>query len=90
MSGGGARAAYQVGLLRHLARRYPQLEIPIITGVSAGAVNAALLARHHGTFAQAVEGLSSLWLELTPERVFRVDTSSPPAGLRPPSACAAW
>ena len=76
MSGGGARAAYQVGLLRHLARRYPQLEIPIITGVSAGAVNAALLARHHGTFAQAVEELSSLWLELTPERVFRVDTIS--------------
>jgi NTE family protein len=76
MSGGGARAAYQVGLLRHLARRYPQLEIPIITGVSAGAVNAALLARHHGTFSQAVEELSSLWLELTPERVFRVDTLS--------------
>jgi NTE family protein len=76
MSGGGARAAYQVGLLRHLARRHPQLEIPIITGVSAGAVNAAMLARHHGTFPQAVEELTSLWLELTPERVFRVDTLS--------------
>lgn len=76
MSGGGARAAYQVGLLRHLARRWPELEIPIITGVSAGAVNAAMLARHHGTFAQAVEELTSLWLELMPERVFRVDPLS--------------
>lgn len=76
MSGGGARAAYQVGLLRYLARRWPELEIPIITGVSAGAVNAAMLAQHHGTFAQAVEELTSLWLELLPERVFRVDPLS--------------
>lgn len=76
MSGGGARAAYQVGLLRYLARRFPDLELPIITGVSAGAVNAAMLAQHHGTFAQAVEELSALWLELTPERVFRVDALS--------------
>jgi NTE family protein len=76
MSGGGARAAYQVGLLRHLARRFPQLEVPIITGVSAGAVNAAMLARHHGSFSQAVDELASLWLELMPERVFRVDPLS--------------
>jgi NTE family protein len=76
MSGGGARAAYQVGLLRYLARRHPEVEIPIITGVSAGAVNAAMLAQHHGTFPQAVEELTSLWLELMPERVFRVDPLS--------------
>jgi NTE family protein len=76
MSGGGARAAYQVGLLRYLARRYPDLDVPIITGVSAGAVNAAMLARHHGSFAQAVEELTALWLELVPESVFRVDPLS--------------
>ena len=76
MSGGGARAAYQVGVLRYLARRYPELAVPIITGVSAGAVNAGMLAQHHGTFPQAVDELTSLWLELMPERVFRVDAVS--------------
>src|SRR5690606_9925102 len=40
LTGGGARAAYQVGLLVWLARRFPELEVPILTGVSAGAVNA--------------------------------------------------
>jgi NTE family protein len=81
LTGGGARAAYQVGLLRCLARRFPDLRMPIITGVSAGAVNAAQLASHHGTFPQAVEELASLWNELTPERVFRVDASSLGGGL---------
>lgn len=76
MTGGGARGAYQVGTLRYLARRYPELRAPIVTGVSAGAVNAAHLAAHHGTFGQAVEELVRLWLELTPERVFRVDSPS--------------
>lgn len=72
MSGGGARAAYQVGLLRHLARRYPDLRLPIITGVSAGAINAALLAARVETWPEKVEILSDLWLELRTEDVFRV------------------
>ncbi|HSH45787.1 MAG TPA: patatin-like phospholipase family protein [Longimicrobiales bacterium] len=76
LTGGGARGAYQVGLLRCLARHVPHLRVPIITGVSAGAVNAAHLASHHGTFPEAVEELSYLWSELTPERVFRADTPS--------------
>jgi len=76
MGGGGARAAYQVGFLRCLARHYPDLEIPILTGVSAGAINAALLASHHGTFAQAVEELAGLWAGLRVENVFRVDAPS--------------
>jgi NTE family protein len=76
MSGGGARAAYQVGLLRFLSRRYPNLNLPILTGVSAGAVNAVHLAQHHGTFTQAVDELSNLWGELSTDRVFRVDTAA--------------
>ena len=44
MSGGGARAGYQAGLLRGLARLRPDLPIPILTGVSAGAINASYLA----------------------------------------------
>lgn len=73
MGGGGARAAYQVGLLRAVARRFPDLEVPIITGVSAGAINAVHLAAHPGTFAEAVDDLAALWSELTVEQVFRVD-----------------
>jgi NTE family protein len=73
MGGGGARGAYQVGLLRYLARRYPDLRLPILAGVSAGAVNVAHLAQHTGTFAAAVTSLERLWRSLSPEQVFRVD-----------------
>ena len=76
MGGGGARAAYQVGFLRCLARSFPELQLPYITGVSAGAINAALLASHHGTFLQAVNELSHLWSNITVENVFSVDTRS--------------
>jgi NTE family protein len=76
MGGGGARAAYQVGFLRCVARRFPNLRIPYVTGVSAGALNAALLASHHGSFLQAVDELSHLWGNLTFDQVFRVDTRS--------------
>jgi NTE family protein len=74
MGGGGARGAYQVGLLRHLARRYPNLRLPILTGVSAGAVNVAYLAQHTGTFSAAVTSLDRLWRALSPDQVFRVDS----------------
>jgi NTE family protein len=76
MSGGGARAAYQVGLLRWLAREHPDLRIPIVTGVSAGAINAAFLASHTTSFPQRVERLTEMWKSLTVEQVFRVDTFS--------------
>ena len=76
MGGGGARAAYQIGFLRCAARLFPNLRIPYVTGVSAGAINAALLASHHGTFIQAVEELTQLWGSLTVDDVFRTDTRS--------------
>ena len=76
MGGGGARAAYQIGFLRCAARLFPNLRIPYVTGVSAGAINAALLASHHGTFIQAVDELTQLWGNLTVEDVFRTDTRS--------------
>ncbi len=73
LSGGGARAAYQVGLLRGLARRRPDLDVPILTGVSAGAINAACLAAHPKDLAGSVERLSTLWGTLEVGKVFRVD-----------------
>ena len=76
MGGGGARAAYQVGFLKCLARHYPDLSVPYLTGVSAGAINAAHLAAHHGTFRQAVDELVGLWSNLTIDNVFKVDAGS--------------
>jgi len=76
LGGGGARGAYQVGLLNAIAKRYPHLKIPILVGVSAGAVKTNHLAAHRGTFAESLEALVRLWLSLTPEHVYRVDASS--------------
>jgi NTE family protein len=76
LGGGGARGAYQVGMLRAIARRYPHLKIPILVGVSAGAVNTIHLAAHRGTFEEAMEDLIRHWLSLTPDQVFKVDPST--------------
>src|SRR5262245_51820179 len=75
MSGGGARAAYQVGVLRAIARRHPDLEVPILTGVSAGAINSVCLATYRGSFRDRVEKLAGLWCHLTTADVFRVEPS---------------
>jgi NTE family protein len=76
LTGGGARAAYQVGLLRGLARRLPDLHFDIITGISAGAINASMLASHPGTLCEAAEELTALWSRLRTEEVFRVGSAS--------------
>jgi NTE family protein len=76
LTGGGARGAFQVGVLKWIARQYPDITVPILTGVSAGAVNVAKLAATPGTFVQAVDGLETLWRSLRVEDVFRVDAWS--------------
>lgn len=76
MSGGGARAAYQVGFLRSLARHHKDLRIPIITGVSSGGLNAAFLANESGTFDEKMGRLVEIWANLTIDHVFRVDSLS--------------
>ena len=76
LTGGGARGAYQVGVMQWLARNYPDLEVPILTGVSAGAINAAHVAAHPGSFKQACYELRHLWSELTADHIFRVGAGS--------------
>jgi NTE family protein len=73
LTGGGARAAYQVGVLRHLARVFPELAPDVLTGVSAGGINAAYLAAHQDTFSRKLENLVDIWASLRIEDVFRVD-----------------
>jgi NTE family protein len=70
MSGGGARAAYQVGCLAHLIEAFPDLRIHILTGVSAGAINAVFLAAHRGGLRARSEALVDLWSHLAIEDVF--------------------
>ncbi len=76
LTGGGARAAYQVGVIAGLAELYPDLRIPYLTGFSAGAVNIAHLASHHGTLKQATDELRGLWKGLEPGDIYRVDAPS--------------
>src|SRR5437762_3251606 len=71
LAGGGARAAYEVGVLAAIAERAPGLEFPIVTGVSAGAINAVYLAAHPGPLATAVAALRAQWSRLVVERVYR-------------------
>jgi NTE family protein len=72
LGGGGARGAYQAGVLRGIARRFPGLNFPILSGISAGAVNTIHLASHEGTMAESADDLIRLWLALSPERVYDV------------------
>jgi NTE family protein len=73
LGGGGARAAYQAGVLRGIAERFPEFRAPLLTGVSAGAINVAHLANHTGPFRKKVEDLANLWRDLTFDDVFTVE-----------------
>ncbi|MBZ2188029.1 patatin-like phospholipase family protein [Alcanivorax sp. JB21] len=76
LSGGGARAAYQVGVLTAIADLLPRgtrNPFPVICGTSAGAINAASLAANAGNYRLAVRGLERVWSNLTAEQVYRTD-----------------
>ena len=72
LGGGGARGAYQAGVLRGIAQRFPHLTFPILSGISAGAVNTVHIAAHQGPLAETADDLIDLWLALTPELVYDV------------------
>jgi NTE family protein len=69
--GGGARGAYQAGVLERLAQALPELEFSIVTGVSAGAINAAYLCNSLQRFQGASRELSALWAGLDTQQVVR-------------------
>jgi NTE family protein len=76
LTGGGARAAYQVGALRALAELAPRgpLPFPVVAGISAGAINAMALACAAHDFRAGTEALRQTWAELRPDRIFRTGT----------------
>ena len=76
MSGGGARAAYQVGVLKAVAQILPPATpnpFPIISGASAGAINAAALAVYADNFHNAVRRMERVWGNFHVHQVFRTD-----------------
>jgi NTE family protein len=76
LAGGGARAAYQVGVLEALKEMLPDPKVnpfPIICGTSAGAVNAGALAVHADDFGRAVDNLLEVWRHFEPRHVYRSD-----------------
>ncbi|VTU21745.1 patatin-like phospholipase family protein [Variovorax sp. PBL-E5] len=81
LTGGGARAAYQVGVLEAIAalRREAGASagpppFPIITGTSAGAINAAALACGADDFDGAVQRIAEVWHGFHAEQVYRADS----------------
>ena len=76
LQGGGARAAYQAGVLQavcELLGNPKTSPFPIITGTSAGAINAAVLASHADDFTLGVSKLVKVWENFSPAQVYRVD-----------------
>lgn len=75
LTGGGARSAYQVGVLLALAEMLPRARNPfqVIVGTSAGAVAASVLAAEAHQWRRAVAGLEKVWANFRSEQVFHVD-----------------
>ena len=76
LTGGGARAAYQVGVLKAIAEMLPrrtQNPFPIICGTSAGAFNAVTLAVYAQSFRLGVQYLEKMWKNFTAHDIYRAD-----------------
>jgi NTE family protein len=77
LSGGGARAAYQGGVLRailELSREHGRkVPFEILVGVSAGAINLAALARHAGDFGAAVDEMTRRWETIETAKIFKTN-----------------
>jgi len=74
LTGGGARAAYQVGALLAVSEMRPgRSPFSIFAGISAGAINAVSLAAGMDEFQVAAQRLAEIWRSLTPDRVYRTD-----------------
>ena len=76
LTGGGARAAYQVGVLKAIAEflpRHAHNPFPVICGTSAGALNAATLAINAQNFRKGVRYLDGIWKNFHANQVYRTD-----------------
>ncbi|MCY1258687.1 Patatin-like phospholipase [compost metagenome] len=78
LSGGGARAAYQIGVLAAIGDLLPKgapNPFPVIVGTSAGAINAVGLACGALHFSDAIQRLTRVWQQFRSGQVYRSDFS---------------
>jgi len=76
LPGAGARGAYQIGVLKAVAGLLPEREpnpFSIISGTSAGAINAAVLAGRASNFERAVADMEHVWANFSASQVYRSD-----------------
>lgn len=76
LPGGGARGAYQVGVLKAVAQILPRRSVnpfPVLSGTSAGAINAVVIASRARLFHVGVAELEHVWANFRSEQVFKVD-----------------
>lgn len=76
LSGGGARAAYQVGVLKAIDELMAQPSLtpfPVLCGTSAGAINTTVLACHAGRFHKGVQRLEKVWQRFHCHHIYRTD-----------------
>lgn len=79
LSGGGARAAYQVGVLKavnHILKSPKRSPFSIVTGTSAGAINAAAVASNSHQFDYGARRLEDIWGNFSPEQVYKTSLST--------------
>src|SRR5258705_2610468 len=82
LTGGGARAAYQAGVLEAVAQIRGETDaprtnpFPIVAGTSAGAINASALATHSDDFDAATRSVAGTWGTLNAGAVYRADAWS--------------
>jgi len=79
LPGGGARCAYQVGVLKAIAELMPRgaaNPFPVISGTSAGAINAVGLATRAQRFKHAVMDLERVWANFRTHHVYRSDSTT--------------
>jgi NTE family protein len=75
LPGGGARGAYQVGVLKAIGEILAGQgnPFPVICGTSAGAINAAVLASHAHEFGTGIARLEHFWSSMHCSRIYRTD-----------------
>ncbi len=76
LPGGGARGAYQVGVMKAIAELLPAgsaSPFPIMTGMSAGAINATVLASNALRFQKGVRRLDAVWRNFRIDQVYKTD-----------------
>lgn len=79
LSGGGARAAYQVGVLKAICRLLPADSgnpFQVISGTSAGAINAVAMASYAGHHHLGIKQLENIWKNFSSDQIYRTDYAS--------------